>query len=505
MNEEIEIVETPHTEEKKASNPKYKQKKFIIPVVIGIIGIIAALNYFNYATTYESTDDAYIEGHNIQISPKISGNIIKVLVNDNQKVKKGQILAEIDPADYKVKCDQAEARLQEAIEKFKNATVNVGFTAITSSATADQANSGVGMARAAIKIAEKQISQAKAGLAQISDEIISDKADYDFAKTDYDRYQKLYAKGAVSKQDYERISTAYKTSISKLDAALQKKYSAQSSLDSAYANKESSIKAFDQALGKYKGASTVNQQIAMSNFQKRAAIAQINQLKTSLNQAKLDLSYTKICAPSDGYVTAKSVEEGAYVQIGQPLLSIIPQERWVIANFKEIQLTNMKIGQLVKIKVDAYPFRKFIGRVDSIQASTGSKTSLFPPENAVGSFVKVVQRVPVKIVFNDKYMLRVMEIAGAEADLAGELAAAWLAVTDGVRVHDPQHAGLPKAVGITQQSHPAGEVLRLMEPRAGGVGPTFAGLPVAVQRRVVQAQLLALGLPVDFSWSNSYG
>lgn len=386
----------------KTKKSKLKRKRIIFPVLLGVIAVITGMYFYNHAMTYVSTDDAYVEGHSIQVSPKVSGNIINVYIEDNEKVEKGKLLAEIDSADYQVKYEQAVAKLQAAIEKQKSASVNVGLTSITSSAMADQANSAVGAAQAGIQMSDKQISQVKAGLAQANNEIESVKAELDLAEMDFVRYQKLYSKGVVSKQDFDRVSTSLKTVKSKYNSSLEKASASKAQLQSAFANKEVSIKSLDQALGKYKGANTVPQQIIISDSARRIANAEIKQLEAAAKQAKLELSYTKIYAPKSGRITSRSVEEGVFVQAGQPLLAIVPENRWVVANFKETQLTNMKIGQEVFIKADAYPNKIFKGRVDSIQSSTGSKSSLFPPENAVGSFVKVVQRVPVKIVFTEK-------------------------------------------------------------------------------------------------------
>lgn len=388
--------------EKDASKSKYKRKRIILPIILATIGVIAGMHFYYQAITYVSTDDAFVESHIIRISPKVSGIIKKVYVDDNQKVKKGDILAEIDPQDYQVRYEQALAKLQVAIEQQKSASTNVDFTSITSNAAVDQAASGLGAAKASMQVADKQISQAKANLAQVNEDIQAVKADVDLAKTDFDRYQKLYKKGVVSKQDFDKASTTYKSIKAKLNSYQEKAAAAEAIIQSAYANKEVATNAMNQAMGKLKGAQTVPQQIAMSDAGRKIAAAEIRQLKAGLKQSKLDLSYTKIYAPQDGSVTSKSVEEGAFVQTGQPLLSVIPQKNWVIANFKETQLTKMKAGQPVFIKVDTYPGKVFKGHVDSIQYSTGSKTSLFPPENASGSFVKVVQRVPVKILFDEK-------------------------------------------------------------------------------------------------------
>lgn len=353
---EVKIIE----KEEQGNKPTYKKKRFLVPILIGAFLIGSAIHYYNYATSHISTDDAFVEGRTIQIAPKVSGIISKIYIDDNQYVKEGDILAEIDSNDYQTQSDQAQAKLENAVEKQKGASVNVDLTSITSDAAAGQSKALIGQANHDVSAAQAQ---------------------YKLAQADLDRYTKLYAKGVVSKQDHDKAITTYKVADEKLKVAL---------------------KALDQAIEKNKGASTVTQQVAISDSQLKMANAEIKQLAAAAKQAQLNLGYTKIYAPKDGRVTSKAVEKGAFVQIGQPLLAIVPEERWIIANFKETQLTNMKIGQKVKIKVDTYPNKVFWGKIDSIQSATGSKASLFPPENAVGSFVKVVQRVPVKIVFTEK-------------------------------------------------------------------------------------------------------
>ena len=325
--------------EKGGKTPERTQKMVIVTIILAVISIIAGLFYYFHSSTYVSTDDAYVEGHNIQISPKVSGNIIKVHFDDNQQVKKGQLLAEIDPADYEIKYEQALSAVEGAKAQ-KNAS-------------------------------EQQISQSKNNMEQINADIDSVKAEFDLAETELNRYTNLYKSKAASKQDFDRAQTHYKSTKAKLDSSIKK-------------------------------ASAAHEQVSISSSNNEVAIAGIKHLQTAVKQAKLNLSYTKIFAPESGIITSKSVEEGVYVQTGQPLFAIVPEERWVVANFKETQLADMKIGQIVNIKVDSYPNKTFKGKVDSIQSSTGSASSMFPPENAVGSFVKVVQRIPVKIVFIEK-------------------------------------------------------------------------------------------------------
>lgn len=303
-------------------NNEVKEKKHInkkVLITVGVVAVILTALYAFNASKYQSTDDAYVETTTVQVAPRVSGQIIEVYIDDNQKIKKGDLVAKIDPADYEIKVAQAQAKYERALLNQKNAL-----------ATRDAA--------------ESEITSAKA---------------------DLDRYKKLYQGGAVSKQALDNAQTRY-------DNALAGKMSAEQAVMSKDMNGT------------------------------KVADAEIKELKAQLDQAKLNLSYTNIYAPQDGTVSSRKVEEGLYVNVGSPLFTIVPNEVWVVANFKENQLRHMKAGQSVEIKVDTYPNKKFKGKIDSIQRSSGAKSSMFPPENAVGSFVKIVQRIPVKIVFDEK-------------------------------------------------------------------------------------------------------
>lgn len=305
------MVEKMSEEEKKV----VIKKRILIPsiVVIGvIIGYFTILN----ASKFESTDDAYIETHTVAVAPKVSGQIIEMYVTDNQKVKEGDLVAEIDPTDYSAKLAESSAKYESSLLKQKGA---------------------------------------KASLDAVSSQIA-------LAKKNLERYTELYKSGAASKLEYDKAKTDY---------------------DNA------------QAL------LTQTRENVVSKDESRVADADLKELAAKKKQAQLALSYTKIYAPQDGTVSARTIEKGAFVQTGQPLFTIVPENIWVIANFKENQLRHMKIGQEVEIKVDTYPDKIFKGKVDSIQRISGAKSSLFPPENAVGSFVKIVQRIPVKITFSE--------------------------------------------------------------------------------------------------------
>lgn len=274
----------------------YEKKRVVVPtitaVVLLILGLIVSIN----SIFYKSTDDAFVEGHIISVAPRVSGPVIKLHIDDNQQVKKGDLLLEIDPTDYEVKLKQTQSKLEEA--------------------------------RAALKKAQSQAQKDTA---------------------DYQRYSAMLEKGISSKQDFDSSENNFKTSQSSIEEIT----------------------------------------------------AMIKRLEAEVEQAKLDLSYTKIYAAEDGRITHRTVEQGNYIQTAQALFAIVPDKVWVVANFKETQVANMKKGQPVKIKIDAYGHKKFKGEVDSLQMASGAKASLFPPENAVGSYVKIVQRIPVKIVFTE--------------------------------------------------------------------------------------------------------
>ncbi len=300
-----------------ANEEKRIFKKRYITITIAIIALLVGGYIWWDASHYQSTDDAYVESHMVQIAPRVSGQIEKIFITDNQRIKEGDIVAIIDDKDYKIKFEQADAQYQRAL-----------------------LNQNV----------------AKANLSAVNSEIA-------LAQKDLERYKNLYESGAVSKQIFDSAQTKY-------DSIKAKQTDAENMIFSKTANK--------------------------------VADADLKVLKALKDQAELNLSYTKILAPRDGVVTNKNVEKGAYVQVGQPLFAIVPDEVWIVANFKENQVGQMKPGQLVDIKVDTYPNKIFKGKIDSIQRASGAKASLFPPENAVGSFVKIVQRIPVKIVFTEK-------------------------------------------------------------------------------------------------------
>ena len=305
------------TEENQTNNKTHKKgvKRTITAIVLILIIAVSAF-IIEYSSHFQSTDDAYVENHTVQVAPKVSGQIIKVLVKDNQQIKTGELIAIIDDADYKVRYEKSKSLYEKAI-------------------------------------AAQRVAQANYNASQI--EIKN-------AKADLERYQNLYNTGAVSKQQLDMAQTKYESTQARL----------------------------------------INADENVMNGNNKVADADIKALKADMDKAALELSYTKIYAPQNGTISNRTVEKGAYVGVGTPLCVIVPHDVWIVANFKESQVGKMHKGQVVDIKIDAYPKKKFKGKIDSIQRASGAKSSLFPPENAVGSFVKIVQRIPVKIVFDEK-------------------------------------------------------------------------------------------------------
>jgi membrane fusion protein (multidrug efflux system) len=280
-------------------------------VVTAVLVLIPGVGYLFYASTHESTDDAFIQGHIVSVSSRVNSHVNRVEVNDNQWVEEGELLVKLDPRDFQQSANLKQAALEAA------------------RAAAQQSRAKVATAAVEARRAEK----------------------------DYNRYKQIFdVNGGITQQQVDNADAAAQAATAQLEAA--------------------------------------NGQVAVDD-------AKIAQAEADAAQAQLDLSYTQISASQSGRITNKAVERGEYVAVGQPLMAIVPQEVWVVANFKETQLKYMKPGQPVKIKVDAYPQKVFKGHVDSIQAGTGAIFSLLPPENATGNFVKVVQRIPVKIVFSE--------------------------------------------------------------------------------------------------------
>jgi membrane fusion protein (multidrug efflux system) len=325
-----------------AARPRHRRllQVGVIVAIAAAVGI-GGTSWWLEARHYESTDDAFIDVHMVRVSPQVGGRVARVPVNDNQQVEAGQPLLEIDPADFKVRLDQASANKASAAGKLAQAQAQLKV----SRANLDELRAEVGVAEANA------------------------------------------ANAAIDVKRYEELARIHSAALSRQQ------------LDNSVANAKSTAATLAAAQRKVDAADA---QIAFAETQVQTAEADLQSATAQVEQAQLDLSYTKLLAPVAGHIAHKNVAVGDYVQIGQNLMALVPNDVWVTANFKETQLDHMQAGQPVEIDVDAYPERTFRGHVDSIQAGSGAAFALLPPENATGNYVKVVQRVPVKIVLDDQ-------------------------------------------------------------------------------------------------------
>jgi membrane fusion protein, multidrug efflux system len=303
-------------------------------VVVVVFGLAAAAWYLRFMAPFEWTDNAAIEGHVVPIAPQVPGRIVRLLVQDNQEVKQGDVLLEMDARDYEVKVARAQASLAAARSRIEQAEAQLAVD-----------DSRIGQEKANVGAAEAEENRARA---------------------DLKRYQAVESR-AVSRSQLDLADTQARSAMAQVEVARNKVGAAEA-------------------------------QLCLTKASLQTAKAEVQQCAAAVREAELNLLYTKIAAPEAGRVTRRNAEPGAFIQPGQLLMAIVPRDFWVVANFKETQLTRMRVGQPVEIKVDAFPARKFNGRIESFQSGAGARFSMFPPENASGNFIKIVQRLPVKIL-----------------------------------------------------------------------------------------------------------
>jgi membrane fusion protein (multidrug efflux system) len=331
---------------------KKKKISIIIFIILALIGAVVIYFYLRYKATHITTDDAFIDGHIHTIASKVSGTVKGIYVEDNQLVKKGAILLEIDPVDYDVKVKEASSILNKESAKL----VEID---------------------ARIEASKRKLSELNATMKAAKANLELQEANLKLAEIDLKRAVNLYEKEAIPKERYDNTKTGYEVAVSRAKAATEQLKRAEMTVET------------QKALIKQAEASRPSQ------------LSVIKEKEARLKAAELNYGYTKLLAPSDGHVTKKSVEIGNQIQDGQPLMTVVPlDDIWVVANYKETQLEKVKPGQKVKMKVDSYPGKEFTGKVESIMAGSGAVFSLFPPENATGNYVKVVQRIPVKILLD---------------------------------------------------------------------------------------------------------
>ena len=356
-----------------------------LAAVVGLALVVTVVLLWRHYAGWESTDDAQIDGHIIPISARVSGHVVAVKVENNQYVQAGTVLVELDPKDYEVAGDRAQAQYADALATAQAARVGVPITSVSTSSQVTTAQAQVENARASRSAAEKEYQAALARIEQAE-------ANNAKAQADLNRYKLLVGKQEISEQQYDQVMTTSKAEAASVAAARAQGQAAAHRVSEA----ESKLA---QAEAELRSARTGPQQVSVTRARASAAEAAAGIAKAALEQAELNLKYTSIVAPVGGLVGKKTVEVGQNVEPGQALMAIVPLEDvWVTANFKETQLKRMRPGQPVKIHVDAYG-RDYDGHVESIAGASGAQFSLLPPENATGNYVKVVQRVAVRIRF----------------------------------------------------------------------------------------------------------
>lgn len=372
-------------------------------VLVGVL-VLAVVAFFGWRMVFprESTDDAQVSGHVAPVATRVGGMVKTIHVRDNQPVQAGDVLVEIEPRDYELAVARAEADLASAEAGARAARSGVPVT--SASARSEQSSSEVGTsnAQAAVTAADREVDASNAKLAAARARVVEATANATRATQDLERLRPLMAKDEIPRQQFDAATAAAAAAAAAVDSAQASVREAQANLDVVEARRAQARGGLSQAQAQARAAATAPQQIALSEAQAASADARVLQARAALDQAKLDLERTTVRATVRGVISRKSVELGQVVQAGQPLMSITSlDDVWVTANFKETQLSSMRVGQRAEINVDAFG-HSLEGHIESIAAATGATFSLLPPDNATGNFVKVVQRVPVKIVLEPR-------------------------------------------------------------------------------------------------------
>ena len=375
-----------------------------IQILVAVVAVaILATGAWLWATAgRETTDDAQVDAHVTPIAARVGGAVLSVPVADNQLVEAGTILVEIDPRDDEVALEKAQAELADAEAAALAANASVPITATTGTSNVSVARGGVEQAQAGSVEAQQSIEAARARLVTAQARLREAEATATRTAKDVERFKTLLAKDEIAQQQFDAAVGAADAARAAADSARSQIAEAELGIRVAESRLMQAKAGEQQAEAALRGAQTAPEQIAATRARAAAAAAKVRQMAAMVKQAELNLEYTKVKAPVKGIVSRKSVEVGQVVQPGQPLMAVIALDRvWATANFKETQLERMRPGAVATIRVDAYGGREFKGTVESLAAATGARFSLLPPDNATGNFVKVVQRVPVKIVLDE--------------------------------------------------------------------------------------------------------
>jgi len=373
--------------------------------VIGLVLLVLLIGggaYFWLTRGQESTDDAQVEAHVTPVAAQVGGSVLKVAVADNQQVEAGAELVVIDPRDYEIALKRAQAALADARAEAAAAHATGQITSTTATSNVSTAQGGVSQAESSISEAEHGIAVARARLLTAQARQREQEANAVKATRDVERLKGLLAKDEIAQQQFDAAVAAAAAATASVESARAQVTEAEAAIKASESRFNHARVGREQAGAELRSAQTAPQQVVASKARAEAAVARVSLAEVAVKQAELNLQRTTVQAPVAGIVSKKAVEPGQIIQPGQPLMTVIPLDRvWITANFKETQLKDMKVGLPVTIEVDAYGGREFSGKIESIAAATGSRFSLLPPDNATGNFVKVVQRVPVKIALDN--------------------------------------------------------------------------------------------------------
>ena len=390
---------------KNDSASRHKLGSIALIIIFGC-GAIALLffvyRWWRYHSTHSYTNDAYVTNHIHPVNPRITGTVVDVLVTDNQTVTKGQPLVELDKSDYRVELQQQEANLAAAKKQAEVAKANIALAAKSARAQNTQAQGQIDTALANLADSEAAVAAAKADIPEAKAQLASIQADLQKTQADFERYQYLYEEGVSSAQQLDAARTAYEQDLASKKVAIEKIKQAQIQYEEARDRVSAVRGQLETRRGNLEAVQSTEEQIEVNRREYEAAIAEVDRAEALVENARLQLQYTDILAGASGKVGNKTVRVGQKVQPGQALMAIVPTEVWIVANFKETDLKRMRAGQPVKINIDTFDGQTFYGRVDSIAPASGAEFTLLPPSNATGNFTKIVQRVPVKILFDSE-------------------------------------------------------------------------------------------------------
>jgi membrane fusion protein, multidrug efflux system len=375
-----------------------RHARMMVPLLL-ILTIVAAggIFWWHYASLREETDDAYVNGHITNISSRVSGTVTDVTIEENQRVKPGQLLVALDPRDYEVAAEQIEAALERDRHEANAAKSKIDQSSLSALGRTTEASGDINAVEADIASSRAALLQSRDKVRVAESHVKEQQAQLEFARTDFERYKTVYENRAVTKQQYDKARQT-------LDVYVAQLQQARDNLEDCRKQELMAASHVDQAIGRLKRshgslttARAIERQSAIDTEQYGGSLAALKKDEAALKQAKLQLSYTKITAPLSGKIGKKSVEIGQRVEPGQALMSLVQDDFWVTANFKETQVGRMRVGQDVEITIDAFGDRKFKAVVESLSPASGAKFSLLPPDNATGNFTKVVQRIPVRL------------------------------------------------------------------------------------------------------------